>query len=196
MIFWFQIGNWYCVLPPPSTRTVTICGGTRSPRSFLRMTPCSPSPSVWKTDPNDTVRTSGGFRPSSCFSLRSRVLRPGDRYVLTRSTQSRASAAIGRTLIPRYFRSIFEGGATELFYVLKHPKESFHSNFVSLDCDQCTMVTQNGKPMFTQVLFPRTPDDVASNLLLLSFSYLIFTCCVFLSGAGVRGGPSVPRVHV
>lgn len=61
------------------------------------------------------------------------------------------SAAIGRTLIPRYFRSIFEGGATELFYVLKHPKESFHSNFVSLDCDQCTMVTQNGKPMFTQV---------------------------------------------
>lgn len=61
------------------------------------------------------------------------------------------STAIGRTLIPRYFRSIFEGGATELFYVLKHPKESFHSNFVSLDCDQCTMVTQNGKPMFTQV---------------------------------------------
>ncbi|KAJ3610958.1 hypothetical protein NHX12_023048 [Muraenolepis orangiensis] len=58
---------------------------------------------------------------------------------------------IGRTLIPRYFRSIFEGGATELFYVLKHPKETFHSNFVSLDCDQCTMVTQNGKPMFTQV---------------------------------------------
>uniref|UniRef100_A0A673FKL2 LIM domain-binding protein 1-like n=1 Tax=Sinocyclocheilus rhinocerous TaxID=307959 RepID=A0A673FKL2_9TELE len=58
---------------------------------------------------------------------------------------------IGRTLIPRYFRSVFEGGATELYYILKHPKESFHSNFVSLDCDQCTMVTQNGKPMFTQV---------------------------------------------
>ncbi|TRY85034.1 hypothetical protein DNTS_026937 [Danionella cerebrum] len=58
---------------------------------------------------------------------------------------------IGRTLIPRYFRSIFEGGATELFYVLKHPKETFHNNFISLDCDQCTMVTQNGKPMFTQV---------------------------------------------
>uniref|UniRef100_A0A7M4F3D2 LIM domain binding 1 n=1 Tax=Crocodylus porosus TaxID=8502 RepID=A0A7M4F3D2_CROPO len=57
---------------------------------------------------------------------------------------------IGRTLIPRYFRSIFEGGATELYYVLKHPKESFHNNFVSLDCDQCTMVTQHGKPMFTQ----------------------------------------------
>lgn len=67
-------------------------------------------------------------------------------------------AAIGRTLIPRYFRSIFEGGATELFYVLKHPKESFHSNFVSLDCDQCTMVTQNGKPMFTQVQLSFSPS--------------------------------------
>lgn len=64
------------------------------------------------------------------------------------------SIAIGRTLIPRYFRSIFEGGATELYYVLKHPKEAFHSNFVSLDCDQGSMVTQHGKPMFTQVSEP------------------------------------------
>lgn len=38
--------------------------------------------------------------------------------------------------------------------MLKHPKESFHNNFVSLDCDQCTMVTQHGKPMFTQVPQP------------------------------------------
>ncbi|KAK2110347.1 LIM domain-binding protein 1 [Saguinus oedipus] len=58
---------------------------------------------------------------------------------------------IGRTLIPRYFRSIFERGATELYYVLKHPKEAFQSNFMSLDCDQGSMVTQHGKPMFTQV---------------------------------------------
>jgi hypothetical protein len=71
--------------------------------------------------------------------------------VLLLPVSSSSSAAIGRTLIPRYFRSIFEGGATDLYYVLKHPKESFHNNFVSLDCDQCTMVTQNGKPMFTQV---------------------------------------------
>lgn len=40
--------------------------------------------------------------------------------------------------------------------MLKHPKESFHNNFVSLDCDQCTMVTQHGKPMFTQV--PAAPS--------------------------------------
>lgn len=75
--------------------------------------------------------------------------------------------AIGRTLIPRYFRSIFEGGATELFYVLKHPKESFHSNFVSLDCDQCTMVTQNGKPMFTQVQFIKHRTQTVIKLLLV-----------------------------
>ncbi|CAB1312414.1 unnamed protein product [Coregonus sp. 'balchen'] len=55
-------------------------------------------------------------------------------------------------------------GATELFYTLKHPKESFHSNFVSLDCDQCTMVTQNGKPMFTQVQDPQMLDQLAKNI--------------------------------
>nr|CAD7393692.1 unnamed protein product [Timema cristinae] len=58
---------------------------------------------------------------------------------------------IGRTLIPRYFRSIFEGGVTELYYNLRHPKESFHNTSITLDCDQCTMVTHHGKPMFTKV---------------------------------------------
>lgn len=59
--------------------------------------------------------------------------------------------AIGRTLIPRYFRSIFEGGVTELYYNLKHPKESFHNTSITLDCDNCVMVTHHGKPMFTKV---------------------------------------------
>ncbi|XP_068207066.1 LIM domain-binding protein 2 isoform X4 [Palaemon carinicauda] len=58
---------------------------------------------------------------------------------------------IGRTLIPRYFRSIFEGGVTELYYTLKHPKESFHNTSITLDCDQCTMVTHHGKSMYTKV---------------------------------------------
>ncbi|XP_012281548.1 LIM domain-binding protein 2 isoform X1 [Orussus abietinus] len=58
---------------------------------------------------------------------------------------------IGRTLIPRYFRSIFEGGVTELYYNMKHPKESFHNTSITLDCDQCVMVTHHGKPMFTKV---------------------------------------------
>ncbi|XP_048119547.1 LIM domain-binding protein 2-like isoform X5 [Alosa alosa] len=58
---------------------------------------------------------------------------------------------IGRTLIPRYFSTVFEGGVTELHYILKHSKESFHNASISIDCDQCTMVTQHGKPMFTKV---------------------------------------------
>ena len=59
---------------------------------------------------------------------------------------------IGRTLIPRYFRSIFEGGVTDLRYELRHPKESFHNTTITLDCDQCTVVTLHGKPMFTKVM--------------------------------------------
>ncbi|CRL05663.1 CLUMA_CG018696, isoform B [Clunio marinus] len=58
---------------------------------------------------------------------------------------------IGRTLIPRYFRSIFEGGVTELYYNLKHSKESFHNTSITLDCEQCTMVTHHSKPMYTKV---------------------------------------------
>jgi hypothetical protein len=40
---------------------------------------------------------------------------------------------------------------TELQWELRHAKESFHAASVSLDCDQATMVTQHGKPMFTKV---------------------------------------------
>ncbi|XP_023845967.1 LIM domain-binding protein 2-like isoform X5 [Salvelinus sp. IW2-2015] len=58
---------------------------------------------------------------------------------------------IGRTLIPRYFSTVFEGGVTDLYYILKHSKESFHNSCITVDCDQCTMVTQYGKPMFTKV---------------------------------------------
>lgn len=59
--------------------------------------------------------------------------------------------AIGRTLIPRYFRSIFEGGVTELYFHMRHNKESFQQTSVTLDCEQCTMITNHGKPMLTKV---------------------------------------------
>ena len=60
-------------------------------------------------------------------------------------------SGIGRTLIPRYFRSIFEGGVTDLRYELRHPKESFHNTSITMDCDQCVVATLHGKPMFTKV---------------------------------------------
>jgi LIM domain-binding protein 1 len=53
--------------------------------------------------------------------------------------------AIGRTLIPRYFRSIFEGGVTDLSFHLKHPKESYHNTSITIDCEQCSMITSHGK---------------------------------------------------
>ncbi|XP_013775166.2 LIM domain-binding protein 2-like isoform X2 [Limulus polyphemus] len=68
---------------------------------------------------------------------------------------------IGRTLIPRYFRSIFEGGVTDLYFHLKHPKESFHNTTISLDCDQCFMITHHGKPVYNKGLvggqYPNDP---------------------------------------
>ncbi|XP_048852379.1 LIM domain-binding protein 2-like isoform X2 [Brienomyrus brachyistius] len=58
----------------------------------------------------------------------------------------------GRTLIPSHISALcFEGGVTDLYYILKHSKESFHNSSITVDCDQCTMVTQHGKPMFTKV---------------------------------------------
>ena len=36
-------------------------------------------------------------------------------------------------------------------YELRHPKESFHNTSITMDVDQCTIVTLHGKPMFTKV---------------------------------------------
>jgi len=58
---------------------------------------------------------------------------------------------IGRTLLPRYFRSIFEGGVTELYYAVRKPTESFHNTSITMDCNECTMVTNHGKTMGTKV---------------------------------------------
>jgi len=66
-------------------------------------------------------------------------------------------SAIGRPLIPRYFRTVFDGGVTELYYLLKNQKESFHNTSITLDCDQCTVVTQYGKPTYTRVRVTAKP---------------------------------------
>ncbi|XP_015903495.1 LIM domain-binding protein 2 isoform X2 [Parasteatoda tepidariorum] len=67
---------------------------------------------------------------------------------------------IGRTLIPRYFRSIFEGEVTDLYFSLKHAKESFHNTTITLDCDQCTMVAHHGKPMYNKMLGGQYPNEL------------------------------------
>lgn len=47
--------------------------------------------------------------------------------------------AIGRTLIPRYFRSIFESGCGELYYNLRLNHEYFHHPILTLDSESATM---------------------------------------------------------
>jgi LIM domain-binding protein 1 len=62
---------------------------------------------------------------------------------------------IGRTLIPRYFRSIFDGGVTDLFYVLRYPIREFCPGMgvAVLECDHAAMVTRHGKDQgFTEVI--------------------------------------------
>ncbi|GFV42689.1 LIM domain-binding protein 1 [Trichonephila clavipes] len=78
--------------------------------------------------------------------------------------KKKVSLTIGRTLIPRYFRSIFEGGVSDLSFNLKHPKESFHNTSITLDCDQCTMVTYHGKSMYNKM----NPDHSLECILVIS----------------------------
>ncbi|XP_014210050.1 uncharacterized protein LOC106640495 isoform X6 [Copidosoma floridanum] len=79
---------------------------------------------------------------------------------------------IGRTLIPRYFRSIFEGGVSELYFNIKHVKESFHNTSITLECDQCTMVTHHGKPTFTKIQHDALGSQVCTEArLLLEYTF-------------------------
>ncbi|GAB5570925.1 LIM domain-binding protein 2 isoform X4 [Prionailurus iriomotensis] len=90
---------------------------------------------------------------------------------------------IGRTLIPRYFSTVFEGGVTDLYYILKHSKESYHNSSITVDCDQCAMVTQHGKPMFTKAQDPQVLDQLSKNITrmgLTNFTLNYLRLCVIL----------------
>uniref|UniRef100_A0A6G1SEB2 LIM domain-binding protein 1 n=1 Tax=Aceria tosichella TaxID=561515 RepID=A0A6G1SEB2_9ACAR len=51
---------------------------------------------------------------------------------------------IGRTLIPRFFRSYFDGGVSDLSINLRNPKETcIQPHLITLDCDQAFIVTSN-----------------------------------------------------
>ncbi|VDL59243.1 unnamed protein product [Hymenolepis diminuta] len=60
--------------------------------------------------------------------------------------------SIGRTLIPRYFRSIFEGGCSELYFNLRHTRESFHNPFLTLESDNANMVMSITRPIPAHVI--------------------------------------------
>uniref|UniRef100_A0A914X4W7 LIM interaction domain-containing protein n=2 Tax=Plectus sambesii TaxID=2011161 RepID=A0A914X4W7_9BILA len=58
---------------------------------------------------------------------------------------------IGRTLIPRYFRSIFESGVKEMYYLLRHPVREIYQQMPVLDCENLLLVTKHDKPIYAEV---------------------------------------------
>ena len=58
--------------------------------------------------------------------------------------EKQAEYTIGRTLIPRFFKSYFDGGVTEFAIKLLNTREkSNQPGFIILDCDQTVITTKN-----------------------------------------------------
>jgi len=58
---------------------------------------------------------------------------------------------IERVLIPRFFRILFDGGVSEVYFSLKQSKEIFHNPTISIDCEQGSLITCFGKPSYIKV---------------------------------------------
>ncbi|CAK8684574.1 LIM domain-binding protein 2-like [Clavelina lepadiformis] len=60
---------------------------------------------------------------------------------------------IGRTLIPRFFRTMHDSGVVDMSLILRVPKDFYNSsnNCRTLDCEHATMVMQHMKPVPTKV---------------------------------------------
>lgn len=63
--------------------------------------------------------------------------------------------AVGRTLIPRFYRTIFDSGVCELYYVVRttaveriNPQQW---GLCALDCDNVLMVTRHDRPIQAEV---------------------------------------------
>lgn len=129
-------------------RIAIISGGIRLRLNFSKTMLPSPSLFASKMDLNVTVSWKRNISKNSKRKKKKIPLSLKLKLIIFK-----IPSAIGRTLIPRYFRSIFEGGVTELYYHMKHPKESFHNTTITLDCENCVMVTHHGKPPFMKVHF-------------------------------------------
>jgi len=58
---------------------------------------------------------------------------------------------IHRRLIPRYFRSLYDGGVAKVYYVIFDTKENFVNTTVTVECKNAAMVTHYLKPVETKV---------------------------------------------
>ena len=61
------------------------------------------------------------------------------------------SLDVNRILIPRFFRTLFEGDVQEVYFLFKHSKETVHHPLITFDCENGSMIMQVGKPSFIKV---------------------------------------------
>ena len=59
--------------------------------------------------------------------------------------------AIGRAMIPQYFSSIFDGGATEMYFTFSYPRQYMSHAGPILECDNVLTTTQYLQPSFARV---------------------------------------------
>ena len=75
-----------------------------------------------------------------------------NRFFFQSKRTSYFSIDINRILIARFFRTLFEGGVSEVSFLFKQTKEMFHNSIISMDCEQGSMITCFGRPSFIKVL--------------------------------------------
>ncbi len=64
---------------------------------------------------------------------------------------------INRVLIPRFFRTLFDDGVSEVYFLFKQTKEICHHPTISIDCEQGSLITCFGKPSFIKVNHKEIP---------------------------------------
>jgi len=55
---------------------------------------------------------------------------------------------IGRKLIPRYFRSLFDDGVTDCYIVPRMTKESYCGTVIMAECEMASLVSTHTKPFY------------------------------------------------
>ncbi len=76
---------------------------------------------------------------------------------------------VGRLLIPRFFRTLFDDSVSEVYFLFKQPKEIFHHPIISIDCEQGSLITCFGKPSFIKVNHQK---EISNKEMLFRFSGL------------------------
>ncbi|EAT43833.1 AAEL004737-PA [Aedes aegypti] len=59
---------------------------------------------------------------------------------------------IKRVLIPKFFKSFFDGGVVELYFNLRHSREWLQNTSLFVDSEQCAMETIYINPIYTKVI--------------------------------------------